>query len=273
MSQVHPTAVVYDGAQIGEETTVGPYSIIGPNVVIGRNNRIGPHTVIEGYTRIGDGNTIFQFASIGAAPQDLKFHGEKSELLIGDGNIIREFVTLQPGTSGGGMKTVIGNNNLFMANSHVGHDGIIGDGNVFANSVALAGHVTVGSRVTLGGLSGVHQFVRLGDLSFLSAGSMVSKDVPPYCIVHGDRAELVGLNQIGLERSGVSGEQIVRLRAIYREVFLKEGRVSERIDRARSKVQDFDLGRKFLDFIVNSSERGVLAVRCKKKSSSSEDGD
>ncbi|MCB0340336.1 MAG: acyl-ACP--UDP-N-acetylglucosamine O-acyltransferase, partial [Bdellovibrionales bacterium] len=159
MAEVHPSAIIASGAVLGEGTSVGPYSIIGPNVVIGQNCQIGPHVVIEGFTTLGNDNRVFQFASVGSAPQDLKYKGEQSRLEIGSRNIIREYVTLQPGTAGGGMLSKIGDENLFMVSSHVGHDCRVGDKNVFANGVALAGHVQVGNGVILGGLSAIHQFV------------------------------------------------------------------------------------------------------------------
>jgi UDP-N-acetylglucosamine acyltransferase len=159
MTDIHSTAVVAPEAEIGDGCSVGPYSVIGPKVKLGNGCRVGSHVVIEGNTTIGDENQIFQFASVGAAPQDLKYHGEDSTLQIGSRNIIREYVTLQPGTEGGGMQTTIGDQNLFMACCHVGHDCRVGHRNVFANSAALAGHVTIGNGVIVGGLSGVHQFV------------------------------------------------------------------------------------------------------------------
>jgi UDP-N-acetylglucosamine acyltransferase len=253
---IHPTAIITEGAKIGTGTTVGAYSIIGPKVVLGKDNKIGPHVVLEGNTKFGDENTIFQFASVGAAPQDLKFRGEDSVLEIGSRNIIREFVTLQPGTKGGGMITKIGHSNLFMANCHVGHDAIIGDSNIFANSAAIAGHVTVGNGVTLGGLTGVHQFVKLGDYSLLGAGSMITKDIPPFCIAQGDRAHLFGINKVGLERKGYSDEDISKLRTIYKEIFLDKGAISKKSEEAKAKFSGFELGLKLIDFIFNS-ERGV----------------
>ncbi|MCO6430186.1 MAG: acyl-ACP--UDP-N-acetylglucosamine O-acyltransferase [Deltaproteobacteria bacterium] len=258
---VHPTAIVSESAVIGEGSTVGPYSIIGPKVVLGTNNRVGPHVVIEGNTRIGNNNQIFQFASVGSAPQDLKYRGEESTLVIGDNNAIREGVTLNPGTAGGGMETRIGDRNLFMAMSHVGHDGVIGNDNVFANSAALAGHVWVGNGVIVGGLVGIHQFVRLGDLCILSGGTMVVKDIPPFCMAQGDRCGLIGINRIGLERRGFSREQILELRSLYREIFFKSsGLMRERVDKARPKYGAAALGKAFLDFF-SDTQRGLTFPR------------
>lgn len=263
-AEIHPTAIVSPSAKIGAGTIVGPYSIIGADVVIGEGNRVGPHVVVEGHTKIGNGNTIFQFASVGAAPQDLKYRGEPSELVIGNGNIIRECVTLQPGTSGGGMITRIGDGNLFMANTHVGHDSIVGDRCVFANSAALAGHVTVGNGVIVGGLSGIHQFVRLGDVAMIGAGAMVAQDIPPFCMAQGDRATVQGLNRIGLERNGCTKDEFAVLREVYRTVFTSsaaevKGRVfKDRVAYAFGICGESPKALAFLDFL-RSSERGIAA--------------
>ena len=263
---IHPTAIVAKEAIIGEGTSIGAFSIIGPNVVLGRENKIGPHVVLEGYTSLGDGNRIFQFASVGADPQDLKFKGEPSELRIGNKNIIRECVTLQPGTTGGGMLTHIGNGNLFMANSHVGHDSVVGNQCIFANGAALSGHVTVGDRVVVGGLSGIHQFVRLGDMAMIGAGAMVAQDIPPYCIAQGDRAKLIGLNRVGMERGGVSREEIMALRKAYRFLLLSDSpevkgkTLKERINILRASPNAFVTLETFLKFVENS-ERGISRPR------------
>ena len=263
-AQIHPTAIVDPAATIGARTTVGPYSIIGPKVVLGRDNVVGPHVVIEGITTIGDGNRVFQFASVGAQPQDLKFRGEPSELIIGNKNIIRECATLQPGTTGGGMITKIGDSNLFMANTHVGHDTFVGNRCVFANSCALAGHVIIGDGVIVGGLSGIHQFVKIGDVAMVGAGAMVSQDIPPYCLAQGDRAKIHGLNRVGLERNGGNRDDLSALRKIYRTVFTPTspdvvGRsFKERVAVARGLVGLNERGLQFVAFL-ESSERGVCA--------------
>lgn len=265
MSLVHPTAIVDPSATIGEGTRVGPYSIIGPNVVLGRDNVVGPHVVIDGHTKIGDANTFYQFSSVGAAPQDLKYKGEASELIIGDRNIIRECVTLQPGTTGGGMVTKIGNQNLFMANTHVGHDTFVGDRCVFANSAALAGHVVVGDGVIVGGLSGIHQFVRLGDVAMIGAGAMVSQDVPPYFMAQGDRAKIHGINRVGLERNGGTREDLAAIRSLYRDVFTPQvgsGGVrqtfKERLAAAKVQVAGNARATQVIQFL-EGSERGICA--------------
>ena len=265
MGLIHPTAIVDPSAQIGEGTKVGPYSIIGPNVVLGRDNVVGPHVVIDGWTKIGNRNTIYQFASVGAAPQDLKYRGEPSELIIGDGNIIRECVTLQPGTEGGGMITKIGDQNLFMANTHVGHDTFVGNRCVFANSAALAGHVIVGDGVIVGGLSGIHQFVRLGDVAMIGAGAMVSQDVPPYFMAQGDRAKIHGINRVGLERNGGTREDQAAIRSLYQAIFpppSASGSVrttfKERLATAKADVGGNLRAAHVIEFLETSS-RGICA--------------
>ncbi|RMD86800.1 MAG: acyl-ACP--UDP-N-acetylglucosamine O-acyltransferase [Candidatus Dadabacteria bacterium] len=269
MPNIHPTAVVLEGAVIGEGTTVGPYSVIGHKVSIGRNNWISSHVVIDGNTKIGDGNKVFQFASIGAPPQDLKYKGEDSLLTIGNHNIIREYVTIQPGTEGGGMETKVGDRNLFMACSHIGHDCVVGDYNIFANSAGISGHVIIGNHVTVGGLCGVHQFVRLGDYCFLSGGAMVGKDVPPFCTAQGDRAGLAGLNTVGMKRNGFDLESINLIKRLYRELFLGDGLFRERLECAMEKYKEEDLALSFLRFI-SESKRGVCMPR---SASSSDTGD
>ncbi len=263
MSQdIHPTALVAEGAKIGSGTTIGAYSIIGPHVSLGDNCTIHSHVVIEGHTTIGDSNEVFQFASLGSTPQDLKYHGEPSELRVGSKNIIREYVTLQPGTEGGGMLTSIGDENLFMVSSHVGHDSHVGNGNIFANSVGMSGHVTVGNKVTVGGLCGIHQFVRLGDYSFLAGGAMVTQDIPPYCLAHGNRAELIGLNQVGLKRAGWDSDSVSTMRRVYRKLFYGTGTLKERLAEAQQEYGALDFAHLFLEFI-QSSERGVAQARSK----------
>jgi UDP-N-acetylglucosamine acyltransferase len=198
---------------------VGPYAIIGPRVRLGAGTVVGSHAVLEGDTVLGEKNHVFHHASVGAAPQDLKYAGEPTQLVIGDGNLIREFTTLHRGTAGGGGVTRIGNRNLFMAYSHVAHDCQVGSGCVLANSVALAGHVELQDHVILGGLSAVHQFTRIGAHAFIAGGTMVVLDVPPSCTAQGDRAELAGLNTLGLTRHGYTEEQVARIKDAYRILF------------------------------------------------------
>lgn len=256
MAQVHPTAVVHPDARLHETVEVGPYAIIGPKVTIGEGTRVGPHAVIEGRTTLGARNRVFQFASVGAAPQDLKYAGEDTELVIGDENTIREFATLNIGTVGGGGVTRVGNRNLFMNYSHVGHDCVVGNGNIFANSSALAGHVEVADFVILGGLSAVHQFTRLGKHSFIAGGAMVVLDVPPYCTAQGDRAELAGLNTVGLSRHGFTEEQQARIKEAYKVLFRSKLTLSEAVAKLRAELGGNPEIDHLLDF-VSSSKRGL----------------
>ncbi len=253
---VHATAIVAPGAQIDATAEIGPYAIIGAKVKIGAGTIVGAHTVIEGDTTIGAKNRIFHHASVGAAPQDLKYHGEETKLVIGDENTIREFTTLHTGTVGGGGVTRIGNQNLFMAYTHVAHDCIIGNGNIFPNSATLAGHVEVGNGVHLGALSAVHQFSRIGDLAFIAGGSIVVMDVPPYCTVHGDRAELAGINQVGLKRHGYTDEQQARIKDAYRVLFRSKMGLNEALSQLREGMGEHPEVAVFLDFI-SSSKRGI----------------
>ncbi len=263
MNSIHPTAVIEPGAEIGEDVSIGAYSVIGPKVKLGRSCQIASHVVIAGHTSIGDETIVFQFASVGAPPQDLKFKGEDSRLEIGARNIVREYVTLQPGTLGGGMLTKIGDGNLFMACSHVGHDSILGNGNVVANSASIAGHVTIGDHVTIGGLVGIHQFVRVGNLALLGAGSMVAKDIPQFCLAQGDRAQLTGINVIGMERRGYAADVISRVRALYRTLFIAPGLFKDKLGKVQGEFGQFDECRSVIDF-VKKSERGVAGARAKK---------
>lgn len=256
MAQVHPTAIVHPDARLHETVEVGPYAIIGPKVTIGAGTRVGPHAVIEGRTTLGARNRIFQFASVGAAPQDLKYAGEDTELILGDENIVREFATLNIGTVGGGGVTRIGNRNLFMNYSHVGHDCIVGNGNIFANSSALAGHVEIADFVILGGLSAVHQFTRLGKHAFIAGGAMVTMDVPPYCTAQGDRAELVGLNIVGLGRHGFTEDQQTRIKEAYKILFRSKLPLAEAMAKLKAELGGHPEIDHLIDF-VSSSKRGV----------------
>ncbi|MCC6933072.1 MAG: acyl-ACP--UDP-N-acetylglucosamine O-acyltransferase [Deltaproteobacteria bacterium] len=255
-TQIHATAIVASGAEIDKDVEIGPYSVIGPYVKLAARCKVGPHAVIEGRTEIGEETRVFQFASVGAQPQDLKFHDEPSRLVIGSHNMIREFVTLQPGTEHGGMLTTIGSHNLFMANSHVAHDCIVGDYNVFANSAALAGHVTIGNRIVVGGLVGIHQFVKVGDFAMLGGGAMVSRDVPPYCIAQGDHAELRGINIIALKRNKFSDEDILAIKKGFRHLFLHAGNFEDKVASLPDNVKTNAAIKTVIEF-VQTSNRGV----------------
>lgn len=253
---IHSTAIVAPGAQIHQTAEIGPYAVIGAKVKIGAGTRVGAHTVIDGDTTIGQGNRIFHLASIGAPPQDLKYAGEATQLVIGDENQVREFTTLHLGTAGGGGITRIGNKNLFMAYSHVAHDCVVGSGCVLANSATLAGHVEVGDNCTLGGLSAVHQFTRIGTHAFLAGGTMAVMDIPPYCIAQGDRAELAGPNVVGLKRHGYSEAQQSRIKDAYRLLFRSKMGLNEALSQLQAEMGQHPEISVLLDFITNS-KRGI----------------
>jgi UDP-N-acetylglucosamine acyltransferase len=216
---IHPTAVVEPGAQVDPSCEIGPYAVVGPDVVLGPRTLLAAHAVVKGHTSLGEGNRVFSHAVIGEIPQDLKYRGEPTRLVVGSGNTFRECVTVNLGTVQGGGETVIGNGCLFMAYSHVGHDCRVGDGAIIANSVALAGHVILEDHVHFSGLAAAHQFCRVGRLAFVSGLTGVTMDVPPYCMAVGTRAELAGLNAVGLQRAGMSEEQIGRVKQAYKVLF------------------------------------------------------
>ncbi len=256
MSRVHPTAIIDPRAELGSEVEVGPYAVIGAGVKIGKGSKISAHAVLQGQTTLGQGNVVFPFASVGSIPQDLKFKGEPSELVIGDRNIIREYVSLNPGTTGGGMMTYVGDQNLLMMYCHIAHDCRVGSRNVIANGATLGGHVTIEDSVIVGGLVGIHQFVRIGSGAILGAGSMVSKDVPPYCNATGDRARLRGLNLEGLKRRGVDKSVIGAIRKAYRIAFHSKLRTEAALEKIRRELPALPEIEKFIAFIAQS-QRGV----------------
>jgi UDP-N-acetylglucosamine acyltransferase len=253
---VHSTAIVHPEARLHPTVEVGPYAIIGAKVKIGAGTTVGSHAVIENDTTIGERNKIFSHAVVGALPQDLKYAGEASRLVIGDENMVREFATLHIGTSGGGGTTRIGSKNLFMSYSHVAHDCSVGNGCVLANSVALAGHVEIADFVILGGLSAVHQFTRIGKHAFIAGGSMVAMDVPPYCTAQGDRAELAGLNTVGLSRHGFTDEQIGRVKEAYRILFRSKLGLNEAVSRLKAEHGGHSEIDHLLEFVA-ASKRGL----------------
>jgi UDP-N-acetylglucosamine acyltransferase len=256
MANRHPTAVVHPEAQLHDSVEVGPYAVIGPHVKIGEGTRVGPHAVIEGRTTLGKRNRIFQMASVGAVPQDLKYAGEDTQLVLGDDNTVREFTTLHIGTAGGGGVTRIGNKNLFMAYSHVAHDCQVGNGCILSNSANIAGHVVLSDYVILGGLSAVHQFTRIGKHAFIAGGAMVAMDVPPYCTAQGDRAELAGLNTVGLSRHGFSEDQIARIKDAYRILFRSKLGLNEALSKLRAEHGGHAEIDELLQF-VSGSTRGI----------------
>jgi UDP-N-acetylglucosamine acyltransferase len=250
---IDPRAIVSPQAELAADVTVGPFTIIGPNVTIGAGTLIGPHAVINGPTRIGAGNRIYQFASIGDAPQDKKYKGEPTWLEIGDRNVFRESCTINRGTVHDKGVTRIGNDNLFMAYSHVAHDCVIGDNTVFANCAALGGHVEIGDWVGLGGLSAVHQFTKIGAHAFVGGGAIVTRDIPPYITVRGNPAEPHAVNSEGLKRRGFSEEQIRNIREAYRILYRSDLRLAEALERMRMLAQTQPEVALFVDFITAST--------------------
>lgn len=256
MRRVHPTAIIDPGAELAGHVEVGPYSVIGAGVKIGKGSKIHSHASIQGRTTLGENNTVYPFATIGSAPQDLKYRGEPSELVIGNGNTIREYVSLNPGTTGGGMVTRVGDQNLLMMYCHIAHDCAVGNRNVIANGATLGGHVTIEDFVIVGGLVGIHQFVRIGTGAILGAGSMVSKDVPPYCNATGDRARLRGLNLEGLKRRGTDPSVIDVIRKAYRIAFHSKLRTDEALQTIRRDLPALPEIESFVSFIARS-QRGI----------------
>jgi len=259
-AKIHPSSVIEEGAVIGAGCQIGPFCSIGPKVRLGTGVVIKSHVVIEGMTEIGDETTVFQFASIGAIPQDLKFKGEETRLVIGKRTRIREYVTMNLGTEGGGGVTRVGDDGLFMASAHVAHDVQIGDRVILVNSVAVAGHCVIEDDVIVGGLSGIHQWVRIGQGAIIGALSMVTADVLPHALVQGPRAELDGLNLVGLKRKGVARDDINQLRAAFQ--MLKQGEGAFK-DRAHRLSEDFDSDyvARMVAFVMGDSDRGFLTPK------------
>ncbi|MDD5585455.1 MAG: acyl-ACP--UDP-N-acetylglucosamine O-acyltransferase [Alphaproteobacteria bacterium] len=257
MTSIHATALVDPKAQLGTDVNVGPYCIVGPNVQLGDGVRLVSHAVVEGLTRIGPKTVIYPFTSIGHRPQDLKYHGEPSQLEIGANNQIREHVTMNPGTEGGGMVTRVGDNCLFMMSSHVAHDCQVGNNVILANNATLAGHVIVGDFAIIGGLSAVQQFVRIGAHAMIGGMSGVENDVIPYGMVKGERAHLAGLNIVGLERRGFGREEIHALRSAYRMLFASEGTMAERVDDVAELYASHSLVGSVVEFVRNRSGRAL----------------
>ena len=257
MNTFHPTAIIEDGAKIGDNVFIGPYSVIGADVELGDGVRLESHVVVTGDTSIGANTRIFPFASIGSQPQDLKFKGEKSRLEIGCNNVIREHVTMNPGTEGGGLLTKVGNNCLFMMGSHVAHDCLIGDHVILVNNATLGGHVEIEEWAIIGGLSAVHQFVRIGRHAMVGGMSGVENDVIPYGEVIGNRAHLRGLNLVGLKRRGFDRDTIHKMRNAYRLLFAQEGTMAERINDVAELFRDVESVMEIVNFIRSDSSRSI----------------
>ncbi|WP_068302057.1 acyl-ACP--UDP-N-acetylglucosamine O-acyltransferase [Pararhodobacter sp. CCB-MM2] len=259
-AKVHPSAVVEEGAVIGPDCQIGPFAVIGPEVTLGRGVVVKSHAVLTGWTDIGDETVIYPFASVGEVPQDLKFKGERTRLIVGKRNRIREGATLNTGTEGGGGVTRVGDDCLLMTGAHVGHDSQIGDRVILVNQVAIAGHCHIGDDVIVGGLSGVHQWVRIGKGAIIGAVTMVANDVVPYGLVQAPRGELEGLNLVGLKRRGVERSEITALRAAYQMLAQGEGTF---MDRARRLSEETDSAhvREITDFILAASDRSFLTPK------------
>jgi len=259
-AQIHPSAVVEEGAVVGPDCVIGAFCYIGPEVKLGARTELRSHVVITGQTSMGDDNVVFSFAVIGEIPQDKKFDGEKTRLEIGARNRIREHVTMNTGTQGGGGLTKVGDDGLFMAGCHIAHDVNIGNNVIVVNSAALAGHCIIEDDVIIGGLSGIHQFVRIGKGAIIGAVSMVTNDVIPHGLVQGPRGQLDGLNLVGLKRKGVARRDITALRAAFQMLAQGDGAFQ---DRARRLSEDTDSAyvREVVDFVLGASDRSFLTPR------------
>ncbi len=257
--ECHPTAVVHPGARLGDGVRVGPYAVIGEEVSLGRDTIVDANSIVDGFTTIGERNRIFPFASIGMEPQDKKFQGEKSTLEVGDDNIFREFVTIHRGTSLGGGRTTIGNDNLFMAYTHIAHDCVVGSHNIFANAATLGGHVVVSDNANVSAHCGVHQFCRIGDFAYLGGYTVVTQDVLPFSLTVGNRARLYGINTVGLERRGFSRERIAAIRSAYRVLQQSKLNISQAVAQLEKDKSNEDI-RLIVDFI-RESKRGVVIKR------------
>jgi len=256
-ADIHPSAVIEQGAVIGQGCSIGPFCHIGPNVVLHDNVTLKSHVVVTGQTEIGSGTTVYSFAVLGEIPQDKKFNGEETKLIIGERNRIREHVTMNTGTQGGGGVTRVGNDGLFLAGCHVAHDVIIGDRVVLVNSAAVAGHCVLEDDVIIGGLSGIHQFVRIGQGAIIGAVTMVTNDVIPYGLVQAPRGELDGLNLVGLKRKGVARSDITALRAAFQMLAQGEGTFQNRASRLGDDT-DSDYVKQIVNFILADSDRSFL---------------
>lgn len=261
MTQIHPSSIISDGAKIGKNVSIGAFCTIGKDSVIGDNCRIHSHVVIEGMTTIGNECEIFPFAAVGTPPQDLKYGGEKSRLVIGDRCTIRENATIHTGTADDAMETRVGNDCLIMVAAHIAHDCIVGNNVIMANNATLGGHVKVGDGAIIGGLSAVHQFVRIGKGAIIGGMSGVEADVLPYALIKGDRASLAGLNLIGLERSGIKRAQVRDIQKLYNQIFASNDTLNDRIEKAKLDFSGDVIAQEILAF---ASERSKFSI-CKPK--------
>lgn len=254
--RIHPTAIVHPRAEFGKRVRVGAYSSIGPRVVCADDVQVGSYAHLSGRTFVGRGTSIWQYCSIGAVPQDLKYRGEDTRLVIGERNAIREYVNISIGTEGGGGITRIGDGNLLMVHVHIAHDCVIGNNCIFANNVNLAGHVQIGDNVVLGGTAGIHQFCRLGSYSMLTGGSLTGKDVPPFCRAHGTPARILGLNTIGLRRAGFADAALADIKQMYRLVYRRQLTLEDALQAVRQQLPVSSQRSAFLDF-MSGTQRGI----------------
>ena len=259
MVQIHPTAIVSSEAGIGDGVEIGPYAVIGPGVTIGADSKVGAFSRIEGPATIGERNVFYGHASVGSPPQDLKYRGERTELVIGNDNVVREFVTINRGTAGGGGRTTIESNNFFMAYSHVAHDCHVGSHTIFANNATLAGHVDVGDHSTIGAFSAVHQFCRVGDHAFVGGFTVVTQDALPYVKTVGDRpAKTYGINTIGLQRKGFTEETLSALDRAYRILIRSKLKLQDALEKIESELGFYPEARYLVAFIRGTSKRGFI---------------
>ncbi|MEO0343487.1 MAG: acyl-ACP--UDP-N-acetylglucosamine O-acyltransferase [Pseudomonadota bacterium] len=262
-AQIHPQAVVEDGATVGPGCDIGPFAVVGSEVKLAAEVKLHSHAVVHGWTEIGDKTTVFPFASIGHMPQDLKFGGERTQLIIGKRNRIREHVTMNPGTEGGGGVTRVGDDGLFMMGVHIGHDCVVGDNVILANNASLGGHSVIEDNVVIGALAGIHQFTRVGRGAMIGGLAAVVSDVIPYGTVIGERAYLGGLNLIGLKRGGVDRELVDGLRHLYKDLFETDRPVKEALDVVRGRAEDNALVAEVIAFIDAAGKRRITTPQDK----------
>lgn len=260
-ARIHASSVIEDGAEFGDDVVIGPFCHVGAGVRLASGVQLHSHVVVHGRTSVGEGSRIFPFASIGHEPQDLKYSGEETELVIGRNCIIREGVTMNPGTAGDKGRTVVGDECVFLANAHVAHDCIIGDRVVFSNNVMLAGHCQVGDNVIIGGGAGIHQFCRVGQNAFIGGLAGVENDVIPFGIALGNRAGLGGLNVIGMKRAGIARESIHHARRLYKQLFSSNSTVAEAIEQINGEIAADPVCRSIIDFVRDSGDRALCTPR------------
>jgi UDP-N-acetylglucosamine acyltransferase len=261
MSLIHPSAIVDSQAELADDVEIGPYSIVGARVKLASGVKLHSHVVVDGITSIGAGTEIFPFSSIGLIPQDKKYGGEESSLEIGEHNVIREHVTMHPGTKGGGGVTRIGSRGLYMVGVHIAHDCQVGNDVILANNATVAGHCLLGDFVILGGLSALHQFVRIGEFGFVGGMAGVEADVIPYGMAMGNRAVLAGLNLVGMKRRNMPREQIHKIRKAYRDLFNDEGTLMDRVEQVEQELGDDDEVMRIVNFIKSNSDRSFCVPK------------